>query len=506
MENKRTHTIVKNTALLYIRSIIIIILSIYSSRVLLDTLGVENFGVYNIVGGIVAMFLSLKSIFTASVQRFINYEKGAGNCEKVREIFSSSVYIHIAIALFFVFIAEIFGLYYIPRYLVLPDGMLSTALFVFHCSVVSTAVSIITIPYDAVIIANERMNFYAYLAICDVVLKLLIIFLLPLFPFEYLQSYVVLILLIAIIMRTLSMQYSKQFPECKLKKICDKGIVKQLTTFAGWNFLGCMVYSVVEEGTNMIINLFGGVTANAARGIAYQVRNAINSVSGNIVVASQPFITQKAATVERDVFWQYIFQQSRAIYYIIIITTFPIFLYANDILNFWLNNIPDGTLNFVRAILVYMVVMSFQKPLDLAFKAYNCLALYQIVDSIILFCTLPVIYIILQMGFPLYYAFLIFSLLRIVDYVVVLFVAKYQIGLKIRMYILNVFCPAVICFVLISIIGILFTLLPETQNFLILVLYILLLLVVSSCSIYLFILNSNERMVVNSILMKIFKI
>ena len=187
MNGSRTQKIAKNTVLLYFRSIVVMIIAIYTSRVLLSTLGVEDYGLYNIVGGVVAMFLSIKSIFAASVQRFINYEKGKGNEDKVNEIFNMSLLIHLGIAVIFIVIVEICGLLYIPSKMVMPDGMLNTALFVFHCSVLATSISIITIPYDAVIIANERMDFYAWQAIVESALKLIIVFCIPIFHLKNLE-------------------------------------------------------------------------------------------------------------------------------------------------------------------------------------------------------------------------------------------------------------------------------------------------------------------------------
>ena len=261
----RTQTIAKNTVLLYIRSIFIILLSVYTSRVLLNTLGVEDYGTYNLVGGVVAMFLSMKSVFAASVQRFLNYEKGQGNIQRVQEIFSTSVIIHLGISALFVILVECIGMYYIKNVMVIPEGMQSTTEFVFHCSVAATAIAIMTIPYDAVIIANEKMNFYAYLSIGDAILKLLIVFVLPILPFAYFRSYAFLILCISLCMRAISMRYSKRFPECEFKRIWRKKTVMQLTTFAGWNFFGCMAYSLIEEGTNMMAKTFGAIPFKAAK-------------------------------------------------------------------------------------------------------------------------------------------------------------------------------------------------------------------------------------------------
>lgn len=322
--------IAKNTLLLYLRSIIVMILSIYSSRVLLKTLGVDDFGLYSVVGGVVAMFSSLKSVLAAAVQRFLNFEKGKGNNQQVQKIFNMSILVHLAIALLFALIVECFGCWYICNYLIVPHNNIDTALFVFHCSVIASMITIYTIPYDAVVIANERMDFYAIQSITDVTLRLAIIFLLPILPFSFIRSYAVLILIVAILIRIMSVIYTKRFPECKSLKYWNKETFKELISFAGWNFFGCIAYSLIEEVTNLILNLFGGVVANAARGLAYQIRSAIMTLSNNVLVASQPFITQRAANVDISTFWTYIFIQSRVMFYIMMLTGLPIYIYMQN--------------------------------------------------------------------------------------------------------------------------------------------------------------------------------
>lgn len=353
------------------------VLAIFTSRVLLATLGVENYGIYNVVGGVVAMFASIKSILASSVQRFLNFYKGKGEPDTVLKVFNTSINVHLILALLFAAVVEFVGIWFIKNQLVIPDGSLDSALFVFQCSLIAVIVTIVTIPYDAAVIANEHMNFYAYISVADTALKLLIIFLLPLLPFEYLNSYAVLVLAIAVLLRVISIIYCQRFAECRIVKIFDKDLFKDMSSFAGWNFFGCTASSLIEEGSNFVLNAFGGVVANAARGIAYQVRSAINLVSGNVVVASQPFIMQQAGVVDKTRFFDYIFLQTKVLFYIISLTSLPLYIYCEDVLALWLKEVPIYTLEFTRAILVYMVIMSFQKSLDIAFKSYGVMAKYQ---------------------------------------------------------------------------------------------------------------------------------
>ncbi len=485
--------IAQNTMLLYFRSLIVMVLSIFSSRVLLKTLGVDDFGLYGVVGGIIAMFSSLKGVLAAAVQRFLNFERGKGNEQRVQDIFNMSVVIHIGIAILFALVAECFGYWYICNHLVISYNSIDTALFVFHCSVVATMVTICTIPYDAVIIANERMNFYAIQSITDVTLRLAIIFLLPLLPFEYIRSYGVLILCVSLLIRFISIVYTKRFPECKKKKYWDRKTFNELTSFAGWNFFGCIAYSLIEEGTNLILNLFGGVVANAARGLAYQIRTAIMTLSNNILVASQPFITQKAANTEKKQFWNYIFIQSRTMFYVMMLTGLPIYIFADDILRIWLGIVPEYTVEFVKAIVIYTIVMSFSKPLDLSFKAYNKMAVYQVVDASCLLLTIPIVYIVLRFGGYLYYAFLIFSLIRVIDYVAVLFVAKKLNDLNIALYIKRVINPSVIGLVIFFFVDFLFKQVPKGEGLLLLLFYMIISILLSFVLIFFFSLSKSEK-------------
>lgn len=495
--------IAKNTLLLYLRSIIVMILSIYSSRVLLKTLGVDDFGLYGVVGGVVAMFSSLKSVLAAAVQRFLNFEKGKGNNQKVQNIFNMSIIIHLGIALLFALIVECFGCWYICNHLIVPDNNIDTALFVFHCSVIATMITIYTIPYDAVVIANERMDFYALQSIADVSLRLVIIFLLPVLPFAFIRSYAVLILMVAILIRIMSVIYTRRFPECKKIKYWNKETFKELTSFAGWNFFGCIAYSLIEEGTNLILNLFGGVVANAARGLAYQIRSAIMTLSNNIFVASQPIITQRAANVDIATFWKYIFIQSRIMFYIMMLTGLPIYIYAEKILKLWLDTIPEYTVEFVRAIVIYTIVMSFQKSLDLSFKAYNKMATYQIVDASCLILTIPAVYVVLKLGAPLYYAFLLFSLVRIIDYIAVLFVAKYKNNLLISQYFYNVVIPSIIGFVIFFFVDFLFMHIPKRDNLIFVLLSMLASIIITIVLLFLFSFRKEEKEMVNHVLLSL---
>lgn len=502
MTSSRTNRILKNTVLLYVRSIIIMILSIYTSRVLLATLGVEEFGIYSVVGGIVAMLTSIKSVLASAVQRFINFEKGKGDNKAVNEIVCNSVIIHVILALLFILLLETVGYWYIVTKLVLPEGSLSDALFVFHCSVAATFITLVTIPYDSLVIANEKMSFYAWMSIFDATFKLLIIFLLPLLPHTYLRSYAFLILVVTIVHRLITFLYCKRFPESEFHFRINKSRVKELSSFAGWNFLGCTASSLIEEGSNLILNAFGGVVVNTARGIAYQVKSAVITISNNVVIASQPFVTQQAAVVDKEQFFKYIHLQTKIVFYCTSLVVLPLYVYCADVLDLWLKEVPLYAVQFVQSVLIYTVVLSFQKSLDLSFKAYGRIAKYQILDTLLILLTLPTAYAILKMNLPMHFVFYGFSVIRVIDYIGVLLLAKKELGMNVSNYFMKVIVPTSKSCLIFVVLSALFMSFCRASSILLLIILVLVLLVLSAFLLYALVLEKDEKELVRSIWIK----
>ena len=267
----------------------------------------------------------------------------------------------------------------------------------------------------------------------------------------------------------------------------------ELLKFSGWNFMGCISYSIIEEVTNLILNSFGGVVVNAARGIAYQVRSAIMTLSNNVFIASQPHATQIAASSSRDSFWNIIFAQSRIMFFIVMLTALPVFVFAAPILKLWLDIIPPNTTEFVRALVIYMIVMSFQKSIDLSFKAYNIMAKYQLIDAGILLTVLPISYYILKCGFPYHYVFYTFSIVRIFDYVALLFLARQQIGLNLLHYFSEVVIPAIKGIFIFVLLSIVVTKIQISDNIIYLCLATISLFLAASLMIFLLCFNDQER-------------
>ena len=284
-DNKR---IAKNTFLLYLRMLFNMVVSLYTSRIILKILGVDDFGIYNVVGGIIVMFTFLNSAMAASTQRFLSFE--LGKRENIHKVFSSSVLIHRIIALIVLLSGETIGLWFVNTQLNIPSLRMDAANVVYQCSIFICLLNIISIPYNATIIAHEKMKAFAYISIIETSLKLVAVLLLPIFSSDKLKLYALFLLGISIIIRLLYTQYCyKNFPEIRGKLHQDKALLKEMTHFAGWSMLGNIALIAYTQGLNILLNIFFGPAVNAARGVAVQVQNAINSFctkreDGSVVV------------------------------------------------------------------------------------------------------------------------------------------------------------------------------------------------------------------------------
>lgn len=437
---ERSKKLASNTLFLYLRMCILMLVSFYTSRILLQELGVNDFGTYGIVGGVVAIFSSLRGLFATATQRFLNFEMGKGNADGLNRIFNISILLNIIIAVVFLIVVEIAGLWLIENKLVIDPNRMDSALWAFHFSVFAAIVTILTIPFDALIIAHERMSFYAYVSIFDAVLKLCIIFLLSVSDFDKLKVYAILVFSVSLIIRFISTAYcKKEFPECKYKFYWDKKLFKEMGTFAGWNFAGNFVFALVNEGLNILLNLFGGVVANAARSISYQVKNAITTILSNVVIAIEPQATQLYAQKELDKFYKVLFTGSKVIVFSYLFIALPLFFYTEEIFGLWLGNIPEYTIKFMHSILVYLIVRSLHEPINVFFFIIGKLKYYQLTELSILSLSLPVSYIGLKFfNMNIDMVFYIMAIIELINLIVIICLAKSQGGFNINLYIRNV--------------------------------------------------------------------
>ena len=397
--NKR---IAKNTLLLYFRMFFMMAVSLYTSRVVLNALGVEDFGIYNVVGGVVAMFSMLSGSLSAAITRFITYELGTGNKENLKKIFSSSVTIQIGLTVLITVLAEAVGVWFLNVKMNIPDARMAAANWVFQFSILTFAINLISVPYNASIIAHERMSAFAYISILEAIGKLVIAFLIVISPMDKLIFYAILMCAVALIVRFTYGAYCKRhFEECTYHFIFDKDLLKRMFSFAGWNFIGATSAVLRDQGGNVVINLFCGPAVNAARGIAFQVNSAINGFVTNFMTALNPQITKSYAAGDRDYMMTLIYQGARLSFYMLLLLSLPVLVNTHYVLGLWLKIVPDHAVLFVQLVLIFAMSESISNPLITAMLATGKIRNYQIVVGGLQMMNLPISYLLLRMGmFP----------------------------------------------------------------------------------------------------------
>lgn len=407
--------IARNTIFLYIRMAFVMIVTLYTSRVILKVLGVTDFGIYNVVAGFVSMFSFLNTSLTASIQRFYNYENGKNGSEGFHRVFSTSFYIQLFLGIIIFILLETVGLYYLNNHLVIPEGRLQAARYVFHMSSLSLLFVIMQVPYSAAIIAKEYMDYYAVVGIIDVLLKLVIVLLLPYVTADNLIIYSLALLIVTIVDFFLYFIYAKRkIVEVKLDSSFNRSIFKEMMSFSGWSILGSLAQMIRNQGLNIILNVFFGPVVNAARGISYQVKTALASFMANVPTAARPQLTESYARGDIDRSKQIMFTISKVCFYLIYLIALPVFFDLDYLLHLWLgNNVPEYTLVFSQIILVITVIETFNWPISMMIYATGKIARYNIVTSILGILLLPITYLLLKFmpdPYLAYYASLFISI------------------------------------------------------------------------------------------------
>lgn len=397
--SKNSKRIAKNTMMLYIRMLLLMAVTLYTSRVVLKALGVNDFGIYNVVGGVVTMFSILSNSLSSAISRFITYELGKENFTKLKNIFSTAVTIQITLAVAITLIAEIVGLWFLNTKMNIPTERMEAANWTFQFSVITFVINLISVPYNAAIIAHEKMSAFAYISILEALLKLSIAFLIIISPIDKLIFYACLICIISLIIRLIYGHYCKShFKECTYSFYWDKDLLKQMFGFAGWNFIGSSSALLRDQGGNILINLFFGPAVNAARGIAFQVNTATQNFIASFTMALNPQITKSYASNNYDYMMKLVFKGARFSFYLLLILTLPIFLNTNYILKLWLGIVPEHTIQFIRLILVFTLSESISQPLITAQHATGKIKNYQIIVGGLQMLNLPIAYLALKNG------------------------------------------------------------------------------------------------------------
>jgi O-antigen/teichoic acid export membrane protein len=468
-------------------------ISLYTSRVVLAALGVEDFGIYNVVGGIVVMFAFLNNAMVASSQRFISYELGKRNGEMLKKIFSISITIHFCIALIVLLIAETAGLWFLNTQLNITPERISAANRVYQYSIFAFLAGIISVPYNACIVAHEHMKTYAVVAIINIVLRLAVAYIVMAGGMDKLKLYALLVLVVAVIIRIINTVYCKvRFEECTYRFLFDKDLFLRMFSFAGWSFFGNLSYSFRDQGSNMISNIFFGTAVNAARGIAFQINGAIASFAGNFQMAINPQITKTYAEGDYKQTQLLIARGCRYSFYLLAILTIPIYINIKYILSLWLTVVPEYTAIFSKIAIWISVLNSMSGPIDTAIQATSDVRNFNLIIGGIFLLDLPVSYLILKLGY-LPYSVLYVSLFTTTVCVFARFlIMKRRIAFSGRYFVGSIFFKNMAMFaVLIAVLQYIQTLMPV--NFLSFVVMTSFGIILTGVTFYLFGLEKMEK-------------
>lgn len=428
--------------MLYIRMLLIMGVSLYTSRIVLNALGVEDFGIYNVVGGFVTMFGFLNGSMASATQRFLSFEIGKKNDKQLNNVFSMSVNIHFVIALVILVLAETVGLWFVNTQLTIPTERMEAAQWVYQFSILTFLVGVLSVPYNAAIIAHERMKVFAWVSIFEVSLKLLLVFLLLWVSYDKLKLYAILMFAVAVIIRLIYGMYcSRNFPESKFRWFWDQDLFKTIASYAGWNLWGSAALTLYGTGVNILLNIFFGPTVNAARAIAYQVKGAVNRFVQNFQMAMNPQIIKSYASNDLKYMHQLIFQGAKYSFFLLFALSLPILLETEIILRLWLKIVPEYTVIFTQLVIINILIDCISGPLMTAAQASGKIKLYQAVVGGLLLLNLPLSYGFLKLGFTpevtLYVSILIslvalFARLKIISPLVDLSISGYLKNVVLR--------------------------------------------------------------------------
>ena len=399
VHSENSRRIVKNTLMLYVRMLVLMLIGFYTSRVVLGALGETDYGVYNVVGGVVAMFTVISGALNSAISRFITFELGKGEGAQLNKVYSTAVLIQAAIALIVASIAEPVGLWFINNEMTIAPERIPAAIWVLHFSVFSFVVNLLSVPQMASITAHERMSAYACIGMLDGFLRLMVAFLILRSPFDRLVYYAALMAVAVLIVRIAYGVYCRRnFEECRFKPVFDPKLVKEMFSFAGWNFIGVSSGVLRDHGGNILVNLFFGPAMNAARGVAMQVFTALQGFVTNFMTAVNPQITKSYAAGDYDYLFALIRKSSKMSFYLLFVIALPVLFNTEYLLGIWLKEVPQGTILFVQLFLIFALSESLSNPMITAMLATGRIRNYQLIVGGIQLLNVPVSYFILKAG------------------------------------------------------------------------------------------------------------
>ena len=441
-DNKR---IAKNSIFLYVRSVIVMLVSLYTSRVVLAALGFADHGLYNLVGSVVVMFNMFSATFVSSTQRFLNVALGQDDTEQCCKVFSASINIHFILAGLLLILMETVGLWVLNNQLNIPEERVLAANIVYQLSLTTFVINLISIPYNAVIIANEKMKIFAFISIYEAMSKLIIAFAIKLTHFDKLITYSILLAFLALSVRIFYGFYcKKKFEQYKYRKTIDKSLYRQMLSISGWNFLGSSASILTVSGMGIIINIFTNVVVNSAKGIASQIENVVKQLVDNFMVSIKPQITKSYASNDSEYLKSLVSRGTRFAFILMSALCVPLIIDAENILKLWLYNVPEYATNFVQYTLIYIMIIPFSNVLDTLLLASGKIKQSQIVLSILQLLNLPFACLILYLEMPPYMIYISYILISYVSLIIRLYFVVQYSCIYPRFYLETIMRPLVV--------------------------------------------------------------
>ncbi len=401
--------IARNTLLLYFRMLLLILIGLFTSRVVLDALGVDDYGVYNAVGGAVTIFTFVTASIASAISRFIAFELGRGDLDRLRRVFCTGLIIQIALALLVTLLVETVGLWFLRERMVIPPGREAAAMTVLQCSLGVLIFNLLAVPYNAVIIARERMGAFALISVLEAALKLSVALLLYVSVFDKLETYALLMLAVAVIVRSsYSIYCRRHFAESRGRPVWDGALVREMAGFAGWSFFGTSAYVLNTQGVNLVVNLFFGVALNAARGVALQIENIVRQFVSNFLTALNPQITKSWASGEREYCFELVRKGAKYSYLVIFAFFIPFLFEAEALLGLWLVEVPPMAADFIRLSLLALMIDLTGNPALTLTLAVGRLRKYYLVTGLVSYLCLPLVYLSFRLGAPAQWAYIVF--------------------------------------------------------------------------------------------------
>lgn len=439
MADSRTRRIARNTLMLYIRMFALLLVGLYTSRVVLEALGENDYGIYNVVGGVVAMFTIISGALNSAVSRFITFEMGRGTSARLNEVYSTAVTIQFFIALIVVAAAEPIGLWFIENKMTIDPARIPAAEWVLHFSLLAFVINLMSVPQMASITAHEKMSAYAAIGVLDGILRLAVAFLILRNPIDRLVYYAALM---AAVVLTVRLSYGiycrKNFPECRYRPVFEKDLMKEMFSFAGWNFIGVSAGVLRDQGGNILVNLFYGTAVNAARGIAVQLNAAVQGFVTNFMTAVNPQITKSYASGDRQYMLSLVRRSSRMSFFLLFVIALPILFNTEYLLSIWLKEVPAHTVMFVRLFLVFALCESISNPLITAQLATGRIRNYQLVVGGLMLLNIPVSYVFLRNGAAAEVTVVVAIAISLVCLGARLVMLRRMVGLSIRKFFVDV--------------------------------------------------------------------